>query len=172
MYQDGCNSFTKVQGNRLHKDIDSLDVWGDPVAAYREFKILEYVSKLSPYFPQNPQQHGPYLLSYDYIPATKIQGEFTGDQIHQVVTLLRILHENGFTHGDLSRDNILLDDQGRMHMVDFGASQVVGGRRDIDYESESYLQPKRPFELTDIYYQELGNFLEAIEADDIYLTDY
>lgn len=81
MYQDGCNSFTRVQGNRLHKDIDSLDVWGDPVAAYREFKILEFVSKLSPYFPQNPQQHGPYALSYDYIPATKIQGQFTADQI-------------------------------------------------------------------------------------------
>lgn len=88
-----------------------------------------------------------------------------------------MLHENGFTHGDLSRQNILLDDQGKIHIVDFGASLVVGGRRDINYDfenlpTESYRQLRQTLPLTEIYYQELSNFLESIEADDIYYKLY
>ena len=69
----GLMSYIEKRNNRTYKFIHEFDVYGSPVDPYEECKILKYVSKLGPAFPQNVKCEGPYKLSYDFIPGITLK---------------------------------------------------------------------------------------------------
>lgn len=67
MIKQGCQSHVELDNMRINKYINTYDAYDEYVEPWREFKILEYISQLSPYFPQNVIEKGPYHIEYDYV---------------------------------------------------------------------------------------------------------
>ena len=51
-------------------------------------------------------------------------GSAGGDVMEEVGALIRRLHEEDISHGDLTTHNILIDDSGDLYLIDFGLARV------------------------------------------------
>tara|TARA_Y100000590_G_scaffold179928_1_gene205131 strand:- start:6411 stop:7040 length:630 start_codon:yes stop_codon:yes gene_type:complete len=51
-------------------------------------------------------------------------GSVGGDVMEEVGALIRRLHEEDISHGDLTTHNILIDDSGDLYLIDFGLARV------------------------------------------------
>jgi Kae1-associated kinase Bud32 len=47
------------------------------------------------------------------------------DEISKFGCLIRRLHEQNFSHGDLTTHNVLIDDEGHLTLIDFGLAKIV-----------------------------------------------
>jgi TP53 regulating kinase-like protein len=47
------------------------------------------------------------------------------DEISKFGGLIRHLHEQNFSHGDLTTHNVLIDDEGHLTLIDFGLAKIV-----------------------------------------------
>jgi hypothetical protein len=47
------------------------------------------------------------------------------DLMHQMVSVVRKLHDKGIVHGDMKLENMLLDNQGKVRLCDFGEARYV-----------------------------------------------
>lgn len=63
----------------------------------------------------------------------KFSLEMTTQIIHQVVTLIEHLHDNGILYRDLKATNLLIDQDGTIKLIDFGLSKVIQGERYASY---------------------------------------
>ncbi|TVP16339.1 serine/threonine protein kinase [Shewanella sp. KCT] len=83
-------------------------------------------------------------------------------------------HANQVLHRDIKPDNLLVDDEGRVHVIDFGISKLMGGEGSpsqsylnalsIDYASPEQKAGERITIASDIY--SLGKVLEKLLPDD------
>lgn len=123
--EQGCCSFVKRIKNRVYKTIHEYNYYGP----YEECKILRYVSKLGPEFPQHIQCEGPYQLSYDYIEGMTLTGllkKYVLSEKDKLRIFIQILNINkklldvGLELWDQGPNNFIIDDMFNVHVIDFG----------------------------------------------------
>ena len=84
------------------------------------------------------------------------------DIILQICDVLQYVHSHGVVHRDLKPENIMIDDQGRIKLIDFGIAASAGSRRltfanfsktmgTPDYISPEQVKGKRGDVRSDIY---------------------
>jgi len=84
------------------------------------------------------------------------------DVILQICDVLQYVHSHGVVHRDLKPENIMIDDQGRIKLIDFGIAASAGSRRltfanfsktmgTPDYISPEQVKGKRGDVRSDIY---------------------
>lgn len=56
-------------------------------------------------------------------------GELPASAVLELERIVAQMHERGVTHGDLHRDNILLDESGHVSVIDWATACVFGPRR-------------------------------------------
>ncbi len=67
------------------------------------------------------------LNLYELCQYQSLGDEFVDEIVAQIQEGLRVMHENGLYHGDLSPKNILIDRDGRIRIVDFASEASAGG---------------------------------------------
>ena len=66
-------------------------------------------------------------ISYPYIDGTHSPRKF--QQFHGVVTVLHKLHEAGYVHRDIKKENIIFnDDKDISYLIDFDLAKKEGGK--------------------------------------------
>ena len=81
---------------------------------------------------------GPDLQRYsDYSLDVKI------DFMAQICKGLMFIHEQGYIHGDLKPDNMLLDDSGEARLIDFGFAAPIGSDVEGVKGTWGYLAPEQ-----------------------------
>jgi len=160
----GYQSTVEVKNNRITKYINEYDTWDDLVKPWKEFKVLEYISKLSIFFPQNVIEKGPYVIEYDYVEGT-IMKKLTENYFNQICNLYYILNKNGFNHGDCNIKNFIIDSNDKVHIIDFGQAyskerKLISGEIK-DGEEWEYIPPKLSYETKEYLINE--QFLNEIE---------
>jgi serine/threonine-protein kinase len=58
-----------------------------------------------------------------------------------IAVVLAALHERGVVHGDLSPENVLVDELGEIHLLDFGLAYREGSARDAPGGKPGYTSP-------------------------------
>ena len=53
-----------------------------------------------------------------------VEGPTVEDYMFKIGAKIRELHELGFSHGDLTTHNIMIDDSGNISLLDFGLSRI------------------------------------------------
>ena len=101
---------------------------------------------------------GPNLKNVIYKQPDLLEGR-RADIILQLAKAVRYIHKRGIIHRDVCSKNILLDEEGRVKLIDFGLAVTRSGKyRSIGERSgtPSYMAPEQiralePDERTDIY---------------------
>lgn len=56
-----------------------------------------------------------------------------------IAEALRVIHGNGLVHGDVHPDNVMLDQMGRIRLIDFGCAGFIGDVLPVDHNSRRFL---------------------------------
>ena len=131
--EQGCMSTVKVIGDRIFKVINKRNIEGTIIPLYEEYKILKYVQKLGPEFPQNVKCEGPLSLSYDYVKGITLKSylqnnELTVNMQKSLTLQYLLIHEKliskGFYHQDPNYGNFIVDNDNKLHIIDFGMTKT------------------------------------------------
>ena len=154
----------------------SPDLVGDPGTYERFLRELKIGQNLKhPAIPRallvSENRTGPCLVM-EYIDGKSLRSilkdnprlslEESLDITGQLAETLVYLHNHGVYHRDLKPENVLIDLQGKAHIIDFGIALLQGARRvtwrnlsDVlgtpDYMSPEQIQGKRGDARTDLY---------------------
>jgi len=109
---------------------------GDSTAAQhlrREHEVLGAIAHEALLAPGGIESaDGRTFLVFDYLAGgdlSRLRGRpwpFVLRRVAPVVDALRVLHEAGWVHGDVKSANVLLDEDGRPRLADFGAARAIG----------------------------------------------
>lgn len=96
------------------------------------FKSYPEMLSLLDYFEEN---NTAYIVT-EYLPGGTLKeiisnnGPYPAETLFElmenVISLLSIMHTFGYVHGDISPDNIVMDQNGKYRLVDFGAVKEIG----------------------------------------------
>lgn len=125
--EQGYQSTVSLKDNRITKYINQYNIYNEEVDPWKEFKILEFISSLSPYFPQNVVEKGPYEIEYDFVPGKRLT-TMKESYFNEIRSLYEILNINGFAHGDPGYNNFIIDEYDHVHIVDFGQAYTTDDR--------------------------------------------
>lgn len=110
---------------------DTLTYFVKQIRAYKEYNLIErevfFLKKLEKYncFPTYISHTETYIvMSYIGKPIT-CENKPT-DLEKQLDTILSILETEGIRHCDIKKDELVVDSDGRVHLVDFGWAQYNG----------------------------------------------
>ncbi len=165
-----------ANGSFVTLKFPSPELVGDP-ATYerfrREFKIGQTLSHpaVPRAFLMSETPTGPCLVM-EFIEGKSLR-TILGDRIRlplqealdiisQLAEVLAYLHSHGVYHRDLKPENVLIDSDGKVHIIDFGIALLQRARRvtwrnlsDVlgtpDYMSPEQIQGKRGDARTDLY---------------------
>lgn len=83
-------------------------------------------------------QGGQSFLAMEYVPGGAVmrRGEpLTADRVlrvmHETAEALAALHAGGVVHGDIKPDHLLVREDGRIALTDFGCARRIGERADL-----------------------------------------
>lgn len=139
MNQGEHSSIKRVE-NRTVKIINDTDAYGSRVDPYKECEILKVLTKLGPEFPQNVKCEGPFKLSYDYIEGMTLEEysnmiwkrdndlpsqSIQSDILIQVSLAYCKMYKVGFAHGDPNLKNFLINEEGKIFIIDFGFAYKI-----------------------------------------------
>ncbi|CAG8708206.1 8906_t:CDS:2 [Funneliformis caledonium] len=68
----------------------------------------------------------------------EIQGKIDRNQRNRALEALRAIHSYGILHNDIRQENILVNEKGKIYIIDFGISIITNDRRQF-YDKESEL---------------------------------
>jgi serum/glucocorticoid-regulated kinase 2 len=89
---------------------------------YFSFQDKEYIFLILDYL------SGGTLRSYYHIIFTENQTKFL---ISNIILSLEYIHKSSIIHRDLKPENLLFDDQGYLHLIDFGISKIYNSNEKI-----------------------------------------
>lgn len=100
--------------------------WG-PFVARREARFLERAQGIDR-IPRFLGRVGPCALLMSLLPGQKV-GDVAGDRLYtayleQLTDLVEALHQRGIARGDLSRFNVMIDNEGGPGLVDFETARA------------------------------------------------
>ncbi len=120
-------------------------------------------------------QNGTYYIVMDYIDGVGL-GRYVEEKDPdmeerlaisiQICRVLRYIHQDcGMIYADLKPDNIMIDQSGRVFIIDFGISQLAGSNVEADAYSWFYSSPEQMHgyamdQRTDIY--SMGSLLQFL----------
>ena len=112
-------------------------------------------------------EHGQSFLAMEYVPGGAV---FRRGQVLPARRVLRVmretaealaaLHDGGVVHGDIKPDHLLVRDDGRIALTDFGCARRIGERADLPegaiagtprYASPEQLQGEPAHPTADVY---------------------
>ena len=64
------------------------------------------------------------ILEGNTIYQSLVDGTREVDDMFEIGVKIRELHELGFSHGDLTTHNIMIDENGEISLLDFGLSRI------------------------------------------------
>ncbi len=115
--------------NRFEQDVSRFKHERDFMIRFHSFP--EMLSLLD-YFEEN---NTVYIVS-EYLPGETLKehisnnGPYPAETLfglmRNVLSILSKIHKNGYVHGDISPDNIVMDKNGLYRLVDFGAVKEIG----------------------------------------------
>ncbi|KIO23720.1 hypothetical protein M407DRAFT_26847 [Tulasnella calospora MUT 4182] len=92
-----------------------LSIWLRPnIAPLLEYAIYPRTFFVSPFYPCGNV--------FEFVRNTLANGETRLDLIQQTASALEYIHRQGFIHGDLKRDNVMVDLHANAFIIDFGFS--------------------------------------------------
>jgi eukaryotic-like serine/threonine-protein kinase len=141
------------------KVLDPVQAWGKPAlveAFLREARTLGQVihPNVVRVYGAGEQQRIPFLVmervAGGSLRARLRQGSLGHEQavelVAQAATGLGAAHAKGIAHGDVKPDNLLLDDEGRVKVVDFGLARFTDRpleeRGHAVYGTPAYMAPE------------------------------
>ena len=175
--KQGHQSYVELENGRVSKYIDNYNAYDEYVEPWREFKILEYISTISPFFPQNVIEKGPYHIEYDYIEGKNLT-VLNRKYYIQIYNLYKLLNEHGFNHGDPNYDNFIIDNNDNIHIIDFGFAYTTENRGPLIFgcmicnnDEVEYTPPiqnygYKTFPITKSFYEEIDNLIDKAESED------
>ena len=98
----------------------------------REWKVLRALSGVEG-VPRVVGRPHPDVLVMEQVSGTSLakmgEVQLEKETVARLEKLMAQLHARGVTHGDLHADNILVDDAGNVHLIDWATAHLGGNRR-------------------------------------------
>lgn len=93
----------------------------------REKKVIKRLRELNIPVPETFPTDEKYIIVMEFIDGKRlrdvlIENASKKNYLKQVGEFVRIMHDNGIIHGDLTTSNILVDKKNKLFLIDFGLS--------------------------------------------------
>lgn len=167
-----------------NEDITLNDI-KDEIKAIRILSNLPNTMRINELF-YNDNKLFVFMPKYKSIPVD-LDAKQIAKYFYQILLGLNAIHEKGYVHGDIKKENIMLNDKDEIRIIDFGISVPIGSqRRDICphiYKSKRRLVQsiesfeklrKRPRENPDeeVDFNKINFFPKATPYDDLVCLGY
>ncbi len=134
---DGGNSLTTTTGENKINFEDGLKRYVKEAAVLAKFFELPGIVSVKDFFYEN----GTAYIVMEFLNGVSLKkileqngGRLSTDEalklIRPVISSLSIIHKNKILHRDISPDNIMIERNGRVKLIDFGAARYFEGQND------------------------------------------
>ena len=134
---DGGNSLTTTSGERMEDFEDGLKRYVKEAAILAKFFELPGIVTVKDFFYENGTAYivmefidGVSLKKFLAQKGGSLSTEETLRLIQPIISSLAVIHRNKLLHRDISPDNIMLERNGKVKLIDFGAARYFDGEGD------------------------------------------